>query len=132
MKEGLSEWPMIESFQKKGRNLGTVLHNWAKIVFHTHYKECPGKQSRCFLGGTTMKKVFIIASFIGFVVMASSVSAQEYAEKTEYSFDDDVVTGDLVRPDGEITVVRKRGKERSLIRVRQHFIPEMLKSVEDL
>jgi hypothetical protein len=56
----------------------------------------------------------------------------QYAEKTEYTFDDDVVTGDLVRPDGELTVVRKKGKERSLIRVRQHFIPEMLKSVEDI
>ncbi|MDD5305763.1 MAG: hypothetical protein PHU25_00440 [Deltaproteobacteria bacterium] len=56
----------------------------------------------------------------------------KYAEKTEYTFDDDVVTGDLVRPDGELMVVRQKGKERSLIRVRQHFIPEMLKSVEDL
>jgi hypothetical protein len=56
----------------------------------------------------------------------------KFAEKTEYTFDDDVVTGDLVRPDGELTVVRQKGKERSLIRVRQHFIPEMLKSVEDL
>jgi hypothetical protein len=72
--------------------------------------------------------VFIMVSFLS----AASVSAQEYAEKTEYSFDDDVVTGDLVRPDGELTVVRKRGKERSLIHVRQHFIPEMLKSVENL
>ncbi|MCP4604295.1 MAG: hypothetical protein GY847_27870 [Proteobacteria bacterium] len=66
--------------------------------------------------------------------MTGVVSAQgvKYSEKTEYSFDDDVVTGDLVRPDGELTVVRKKGKERSLIRVRQHFIPEMLKSVENL
>jgi hypothetical protein len=72
--------------------------------------------------------VFVVAM----VFSAMPVFAQEYSEKTEYSFDDDVVTGDLVRPDGELTVVRKRGKERSLIRVRQHFIPEMLKSVEDL
>ena len=79
-----------------------------------------------------MKKVIGIVSLAIFVLMAGFVSAQEYAEKTEYSFEDDVVTGDLVRPDGEITTVRKRGKERSLIRVRQHFIPEMLKSVEDL
>ena len=79
-----------------------------------------------------MKKVIGIVSVAIFILMAGSVSAQQYAEKTEYSFEDDVVTGDLVRPDGELTVVRKRGKERSLIRVRQHFIPEMLKSVEDL
>jgi len=67
------------------------------------------------------------------VLMVGSAFGQvTYAEKTEYSFDDDVVTGDLVRPDGELTVVRKKGKQRSLIRVRQHFIPEMLKSVEDI
>jgi hypothetical protein len=69
------------------------------------------------------------------MLLASGAFAQgnsQYAEKTEYTFDDDVVTGDLVRPDGELTVVRKKGKQRSLIKVRQHFIPEMLKSVEDI
>ena len=79
-----------------------------------------------------MKKIIGIAAVLVFVAMAWPVSAQDYADTTEYSFEDDVVTGDLVRPDGELTVVRKRGKERSLIRVRQHFIPEMLKSVENL
>lgn len=80
-----------------------------------------------------MLKNFFALVVVGvFLVMTTNVAAQEYSEKTEYSFDDDVVTGDLVRPDGETMVVRKRGKERSLIRVRQHFIPEMLKSVEDL
>jgi hypothetical protein len=74
----------------------------------------------CFLVG--------VALFLG----AQTSFAQEYAEKTEYSFDDDVVTGDLVRPDGELTVVRKKGRERSLIRIRQDFIPQMLKSVENL
>jgi hypothetical protein len=74
----------------------------------------------CFLVG--------VALLLG----AQTSIAQEYAEKTEYSFDDDVVTGDLVRPDGELTVVRKKGRERSLIRIRQDFIPEMLKSVENL
>jgi hypothetical protein len=66
------------------------------------------------------------------VALAQGPGGVQYAEKTEYTFDDDVVTGDLVRPDGELTVVRKKGKQRSLIRVRQHFIPEMLKSVEDI
>lgn len=51
---------------------------------------------------------------------------------TEYNFDDDVVEGDLVRPDGEMAMARRSGRRSSLIRVREHFIPEMLKSVEDL
>ena len=67
-----------------------------------------------------------------FFFASGSALAQGFSEKTEYTFDDDVVQGDLVRPDGEVAVVRKKGKERSLIRVRQHFIPEMLKSVENL
>lgn len=79
-----------------------------------------------------LRKMFAIGILAVSLFSAGIVSAQQYADTTEYSFDDDVVTGDLVRPDGEMTVVRKRGKERSLIRVRQHFIPEMLKSVENL
>jgi hypothetical protein len=81
-----------------------------------------------------MKRI-AVALIAGIFLLSSNIALSqgvEYAEKTEYSFDDDVVTGDLVRPDGELTVVRKKGRERSLIRVRQHFIPEMLKSVENL
>jgi len=51
---------------------------------------------------------------------------------TSYDFEDDLVTGDLVRPDGELLSVRRRGNRASLIQIREHFIPEMLKSVEDL
>lgn len=51
---------------------------------------------------------------------------------TTYDFEDDLVTGDLVRPDGELLNVRRRGARSSLIRIREHFVPEMLKSVENL
>ena len=79
------------------------------------------------------KRVLSILAGAALLLSVEAAFAQvEYAEKTEYTFEDDVVTGDLVRPDGELTVVRKKGKQRSLIRVRQHFIPEMLKSVEDI
>jgi len=61
------------------------------------------------------------------------VQAQEEDDNTTtYDFEDDLVTGDLVRPDGEVLNVRRRGKRASLIKIREHFIPEMLKSVEDL
>jgi hypothetical protein len=53
-------------------------------------------------------------------------------DTTTYDFEDDLVTGDLVRPDGELLNVRRRGGRSSLIRIREHFIPEMLKSVENL
>jgi len=79
-----------------------------------------------------MKRFITIMVGLVFTCSLGVVQAQQFAETTEYSFDDDVVEGDLVRPDGELMLVRKKGKQKSLIKVRQHFIPEMLKSVEDI
>ena len=86
-----------------------------------------------------MKKLWKVALVGGFlavsqVAVSSSAFAQDEggADATTYDFDDDLVTGDLVRPDGELLNVRRRGNRASLIQIREHFIPEMLKSVEDL
>jgi hypothetical protein len=94
-----------------------------------------------------MKKIFIAVAVVGLsalmgtlmnsVLMSSVASAQDRGgggneAATTYDFEDDLVTGDLVRPDGELLNVRRRGRRASLIRVREHFIPEMLKSVENL
>jgi hypothetical protein len=73
------------------------------------------------------------ALIIGISFVAPPVSAQDGPPaETTYDFEDDLVTGDLVRPDGEQLIVRRRGRRASLIQIREHFIPEMLKSVEDL
>lgn len=70
---------------------------------------------------------------VDFSFGSSSASAQDQPETTEFNFEDgDLVTGDLVRPNGELLNVRRRGRRSTLIRIREHFIPEMLKSVEDL
>ena len=75
----------------------------------------------------------ITALTLAMVWSASVVQAQDIpSSETTYDFDDDLVTGDLVRPDGEQLIVRRRGRRASLIQIREHFIPEMLKSVEDL
>ncbi len=68
------------------------------------------------------------------MVWAPAAEAQDGGppSETTYDFEDDLVTGDLVRPDGEQLIVRRRGRRASLIQIREHFIPEMLKSVEDL
>jgi hypothetical protein len=81
------------------------------------------------------KSVFLtVALVLGGLVLAPMAMAQEAQGEgtTTYDFEDDLVTGDLVRPDGELLNVRRRGSRSSLIRIREHFIPEMLKSVEDL
>lgn len=56
----------------------------------------------------------------------------QYKQKTVYDFDDDTVEGDMVRPDGELVDTRRGSKHSSLIKIRDNFIPEMLKSVESL
>ena len=79
-----------------------------------------------------MKKLFIVVGLVASTsLFAGAALAQDDADTT-YDFEDDLVTGDLVRPDGEMLNVRRRGRRASLIRVREHFIPEMLKSVENL
>lgn len=75
----------------------------------------------------------LVALFGATAVWSPHVRAQEeVVSETTYDFEDDLVSGDLVRPDGEQLVVRRRGRRTSLITIREHFIPEMLKSVEDL
>ena len=89
-----------------------------------------------------MRKLVLAVGLIGAVLMVSATAlaqeggapagASRTAQTTTYNFDDDIVTGDLVRPDGEMALARRRGRASSLIRVREHFVPEMLKSVENL
>jgi hypothetical protein len=55
-----------------------------------------------------------------------------YKGKTVYDFDDDAVEGDLQRPDGELIDSVRKVKHSSLIEIRKDFIPEMLKSLEDI
>jgi len=79
-----------------------------------------------------MKKLLGIMVLVLAPMVVSPVYAQDDENTTTYDFEDDLVQGDLVRPDGEMLSVRQRGRRSSLIRIREHFIPEMLKSVEDL
>jgi hypothetical protein len=55
-----------------------------------------------------------------------------YKAKTVYDFEDDMVEGDLARPDGELVNSLKKTEHSSLIEIRRDFIPEMLKSLEDV
>lgn len=55
-----------------------------------------------------------------------------YKKKTEFDFEDDVVEGSFVRPEGDYIDSRRGGRYSSLIRIRENFVPEMLKSAEDI
>lgn len=65
-------------------------------------------------------------------VSPSLDSAKQYKQKTVYDFDDDQIEGDLTRPDGELIDAGKRAKNSLLIKIREDFIPEMLKEVDSL
>jgi hypothetical protein len=93
------------------------------------------------VGDVVMKELLTLV-FVGALAMfvAAPAAAQEApapapaggGDATTYDFEDDLVQGDLVRPDGENLMVRRRGARESLIRIREHFINELLKSVENL
>lgn len=79
-----------------------------------------------------MRSLVLSLLVLGATAAIAPVALAQDGETTTYDFEDDLVQGDLVRPDGELLNVRRRGRRASLIRVREHFIPEMLKSVENL
>lgn len=55
-----------------------------------------------------------------------------YKKETTYDFEDDVVEGSFIRPEGEYLDARRAARHSSLIRIRESFVPEMLKSAEDI
>jgi hypothetical protein len=49
-----------------------------------------------------------------------------------YDFSGDTIEGDLIKPEGSTFDARDFAKHSSLIRIRKDFIPEIIKSAEDL
>ena len=74
------------------------------------------------------------------IVVVGSVSlaaAQEGGNKGAakvkvYDFSGDTIEGDLIKPEGTTVDARDFAKHSSLIRIRKDFIPEIIKSAEDL
>jgi hypothetical protein len=77
---------------------------------------------------------FVLTGFLAYAQAPARGDAPQvtYRKKTVYDFDDDVVEGELQRPDGEFIDTQRKAKHSSLIKIRENFIPEMLKSAEDI
>ena len=58
--------------------------------------------------------------------------ATTYEKKTVINFEDDTISGDLTRPDGEYIEGRKTVQHSNLIRVREEFRAKVLQSVGEL
>ncbi|MGN6109465.1 MAG: adventurous gliding motility protein CglF [Kofleriaceae bacterium] len=87
-----------------------------------------------------MRKLFsalVLVLFVGGTAVAQPAKggAKEAAGAGKvkvYDFSGDTIEGDLVKPEGSTVDARDFAKQSSLIRIRKDFIPEIIKSAEDL
>ena len=96
-----------------------------------------------------MQKIFgmlgtalIGAPVLALVLVGTSSTAQADNKKAGdkggdskvkvYDFSGDDIEGDLIKPEGTTVDARDFAKHGSLIRIRKDFIPEIVKSAEDL
>jgi hypothetical protein len=55
-----------------------------------------------------------------------------YKKTTIIDFSDVTITGELTKPEGSYLMNKKKANFNLLIRVRDNFLPEMIKSVDNL
>jgi len=68
----------------------------------------------------------------GIAAGAPAAAQDEPGDVTEYTFPDEHLVGEIVGPGGTGITVGPKGESRSLIRVRGHFVREMIRSVEEI
>jgi len=74
----------------------------------------------------------VCASLLPAVASAQTPPASAPAQNQEIRFTDELVQASLVRPDEANGRVRRHHAGPSLLRIRAHFVPQMLHSVEQL
>lgn len=90
-----------------------------------------------------MNRMMVAFLIAGVIVGASGVASaaerviQEedrvvYKKKTVVDFGDVTLEGELTKPDGVYTMGLKRATFSSLIKLRNNFLPELQKSVDNL
>ena len=95
---------------------------------------CPSAPSK----GMTMRKVLSFVTLLCLITFANVASADDKkgggggGKVKVYDFSGDTIEGDLIKPEGSTVDARDFAKHSSLIRIRKDFIPEIIKSAEDL
>ena len=79
-----------------------------------------------------MRKLVIMFAVLGLAGTAYAQKKDAAAKVKVYDFSGDTIEGDLVKPEGSTVDARDFAKHSSLIRIRKDFIPEIIKSAEDL
>ena len=78
---------------------------------------------------------FLLGSLLAlpaFAKSSESGSADAVTVTKHFDFEDDFVEGEMHRPDGDLIVANTRARQKSLIDLRTDFVPEMMKTLEDL
>jgi hypothetical protein len=91
-------------------------------------------------GYLAMKKILAACSLLLLLVCGNAFAqpakggdkAAGSGKVKVYDFSGDTIEGDLVKPEGTDVSVTDFGKHSSLIKIRTNFIPEIIKSAEDL
>ena len=84
-----------------------------------------------------MRKLVIIFAVLGLTGVSYGQKKGEAAAAGNgkvkvYDFSGDTIEGDLIKPEGSTVDARDFAKHSSLITIRKDFIPEIIKSAEDL
>ncbi|MGE0547040.1 MAG: hypothetical protein AB7O24_21585 [Kofleriaceae bacterium] len=82
---------------------------------------------------TLFVNIVVVGVVVGALAGTASAQGAEAKPKVKvYDFSGDTIEGDLVKPEGSTVDARDFSKHSSLIRIRKDFIPEIIKSAEDL
>ena len=87
-------------------------------------------------GSIFMRKTLAALALVGLVSVPAfaqpAQGGQGGGKVKVYDFSGDTIEGDLVKPEGTDLNARDFAQHSSLIRIRKDFIPEIIKSAEDL
>jgi hypothetical protein len=73
-----------------------------------------------------------VAQAQGKVNVVQEADKTVYRKKTVIDFTDVAVEGELTKPEGSYAISKKKTSFKSLIKVRDNFVPELQKSVDNL
>jgi hypothetical protein len=76
--------------------------------------------------------VVIVIAGTSAKALADNKKGNDAPKVKTYDFSGDTIEGDLIKPEGTTVDARDFAKHSSLIRIRKDFIPEIIKSAEDL
>ena len=79
-----------------------------------------------------MKTIIALLTIASLAGLAAADDKKGTAKVKTYDFSGDTIEGDLVKPEGSTVDARDFAKHSSLITIRTNFIPEIIKSAEDL